>query len=61
MTVTLLTRDPGGILTPNRWSRNPVLYTIELRSHIIQCSISANGRSYGANLLFSTQKYNLLQ
>ncbi len=26
------TRDPGGILTPDRWSRNPVLYTAELRS-----------------------------
>lgn len=25
-------RDPGGILTPDRWSRNPVLYTAELRS-----------------------------
>ena len=28
--------DPGGILTPNRWSRNPVLYTVELRS---QCAV----------------------
>lgn len=26
--------DPGRILTCNRWSRNPVLYTVELRSLI---------------------------
>lgn len=26
--------DLGGILTPNRWSRNPVLYTVELRSRM---------------------------
>ena len=25
-------RDPGGILTPNRWSRNPVRYTVAPRS-----------------------------
>ena len=25
--------DPGGILTPNRWSRNPVRYTVAPRSH----------------------------
>jgi len=24
---------PGGILTPNRWSRNPVRYTVAPRSH----------------------------
>lgn len=27
--------DPGGILTPDRWSRNPVLYTAELRSPLL--------------------------
>lgn len=26
-------RDRGGIQTPNRWSRNPVLYSVELRGH----------------------------
>ena len=29
-------RDPGGILTPNRWSRNPVRYTVAPRSHCSQ-------------------------
>jgi hypothetical protein len=28
--------DLGGILTPDRWSRNPVLYTAELRSLIVR-------------------------
>ena len=38
--VDLLISDPGGILTPNRWSRNPVLYTIELRSRFkLSCQI----------------------
>ncbi len=32
---TLYQSDPGGILTPDRWSRNPVLYTAELRSHFL--------------------------
>ena len=27
--------DPGGIQTPNRWSRNPVLYSVELQSLFI--------------------------
>lgn len=28
------TCDPDRILTYNRWSRNPVLYTVELRSQL---------------------------
>ena len=31
----LFIRDPGGIQTPNRWSRNPVLYSVELQSQFI--------------------------
>jgi hypothetical protein len=27
--------DPGGIRTPNRWSRNPIFYPVELRSHFL--------------------------
>ena len=29
----LFNRDHGGIQTPDRWSRNPVLYSAELRGH----------------------------
>ena len=32
--------DPAGILTQNRWSRNPVLYTVELRSHFQLFSVN---------------------
>jgi hypothetical protein len=28
-------RDPGGILTPNRWSRNPVRYTVAPRIRMV--------------------------
>ena len=28
-------RDHGGIQTPDRWSRNPVLYSAELRGRFI--------------------------
>ncbi len=31
----LFIRDHGGIQTPDRWSRNPVLYSAELRGLII--------------------------
>lgn len=30
--IFALFRDPGGILTPNRWSRNPVRYTVAPQS-----------------------------
>ena len=40
--------DPGGILTPNRWSRNPVLYTVELRSLLRPVVQIQQGLSYGA-------------
>ena len=29
----ILNSDPGRIQTCNRWSRNPVLYSVELRGH----------------------------
>ena len=48
--VFILNSDPGGILTPDRWSRNPVLYTAELRSLFARRSaeILTGQLSYGA-------------
>ena len=56
--ILVLFCDPGGILTHNRWSRNPVRYTVAPRSlfwRMVQLKSSKGKLRHGAFLVVGTK------